>query len=346
MKAGLSPETRHDDRPKVPRRAVLLSAAALGVLPLGASASDRVEKTWTLADGVEMPTLALNTAGLTAEGSERATRAALAAGITHVDFHPGIERDGVARALAGFKSPSALFLTTKIRKPAPGTAPEAAAEAVRMQLVEDLEVLGIERVDMLMLRDSPDCAVMQAQWGAMEGVLASGRARAIGVINYCEKSLGCILATAKKPPAVNYIMQHVGMGPDALGLRAYGEKRGIRTFAYGALGEPAPEAELLSSPTVRKIGEQHGRSVEEVALRWVLQNGCAVSVRPTADFGLGRSECALDACEAGLRTRAQAFDWALTAAEMAELNGLRSPGGNPTLFSSLGCPDSFFAAKT
>ena len=43
-----------------------------------------------------MPTLALNTAGLSADGSERALTAALPLGFTHVDFHPGTERDGLA----------------------------------------------------------------------------------------------------------------------------------------------------------------------------------------------------------------------------------------------------------
>ena len=65
-----------------------------------------------------MPTLALNTAGLSAAASESAYTAALAAGIRHVDFHPGIERDGVAAALAKGKLPrETVFLTTKIRKP-------------------------------------------------------------------------------------------------------------------------------------------------------------------------------------------------------------------------------------
>ena len=63
----------------------------------------------------------------------------------------------------------------------------------------------------------------------MEDALASKRTRAISVINYCESSLSAILATAKTPPALNYIMQHVGMGHDDSGLRAFGEKRGIRT---------------------------------------------------------------------------------------------------------------------
>ena len=29
----------------------------------------------------------------------------------------------------------------------------------------------------------------------------------------------------------------------------------------------------------------------------------------------------------------------------AALDAMRSPAGNPTLFSSTGCPDSYFAAK-
>eukprot|EP00966_Prymnesium_polylepis_P037195 863560-Prymnesium_polylepis.1 len=82
---------------------------------------------WTLAGNVAFPTLALNTAGLSADGSERAYREAIAAGITHVDFHPGIERDGVARVLPETDR-SKLFLTTKIRKPPVGTPAADAAK--------------------------------------------------------------------------------------------------------------------------------------------------------------------------------------------------------------------------
>ena len=121
-----------------------------------------------------MPTLALNTAGLSADGSERALTAALGAGFTHVDFHPGIERDGVARAIAtagltkSKERLGKLFLTTKIAKPPIGSTPAEAAERVRRQIDEDFAVLGVDSVEMIMLRDSPDCDVMRAQWGALE----------------------------------------------------------------------------------------------------------------------------------------------------------------------------------
>ena len=195
----------HAGLDRADRRSLLLGAAVAATVPCWSAlpaVAASVPRAWTLANGVTMPTLALNTAGLSADDSERATREAFAAGIKHVDFHPGIERDGVARALKSVDR-SALFLTTKISKPPPGTTKEAARKLVSSQLDKDLAVLGVDHVDMLMLRDSLDPEVMQAQWAGMEEALGSGRARSVGVINYCEGSLRAILETAKTPPALN-----------------------------------------------------------------------------------------------------------------------------------------------
>jgi len=238
-----------------------------------------------------------------------------------------------------------LFLTTKIRKAPPGTSPSDAAERARVQIEDDLKALGLDSVDMLMLRDSPDCEVMQAQWAVLEEALSSGKTRSLGVVNFCESALTCILQTAKVKPALNYYMLHVGMGKDAHGLRTFGESKGIRTFAYGAIGEPGPSQELLTSPLLKKIGAAHKRSPEEVALRWVTQGGAAVSVRPTSNFGLGKSICDGAQCEAGVQARASSFQWSLSDNEVETLDSITSPDDNPTLFSSSGCPNSFVIPK-
>jgi len=142
-------------------------------------------------------------------------------------------------------------------------------------------------------------------------------------------------------------MLHVGMGRDAHGLREFGESKGIRTFAYGAVGEPGPNKELLNSPILKRIGVNYGKEPEEVALRWVLQGGAAVSVRPTTNFGLGMSTCSdqNSKCEAVMKERASIFGWSLGGKEMEELDSLTSPDDNPTLFSSSGCPNSFTLPK-
>merc|ERR1712204_42226 len=86
-------------------------------------------------------------------------------------------------------------------------------------------------------------------------------------------------------------------------------------------------------PLVMRIGHAHGRSPAQVALRWVAQTGAALSVRPTAAFGLGKSVCEGPECRRGLAERVQTFDWTLTPQEMSEIEATTSPDGNPTLFS-------------
>lgn len=205
----------------VDRRSALVGAAAIAtstlILPAGpfdstsssiASATTTKENKipeWTLNNGVMFPVLALNTVGLSAEDTTRAVGLAKKAGITHVDFHPGKERDGVAQYIKE-NGRKGLFLNTKIRKAPPGTSASEAAERTRRQIDEDLAALGVDGVDMLMLRDSPDCDVIQAQWAVLEEALKAGKCRIVGVINFCESALKCVLETAKEKPALNYYM--------------------------------------------------------------------------------------------------------------------------------------------
>ena len=129
--------------------------------------------------------------------------------------------------------------------------------------------------------------------------------------------------------------------------RSFGESHGIRTFAYGHLGErasPPNDTELLlEDPTLQRIAKAYSRSVDQIALQWVLQSGAAASVRPTSDFGLGWGVCVNPQCAEGLRASGQNFGWKLASKEMREIDALASPNSNPTLFSSPGCSGSFFA---
>jgi diketogulonate reductase-like aldo/keto reductase len=138
---------------------------------------------------------------------------------------------------------------------------------------------------------------------------------------------------------------HVGMGRDPNGLRSFCDSKEIRSFAYGAIGEPGPNQELLSLPVLKKIAESHMKSPEATALRWVLQTGAAVSVRPSTNFGLGTAVCNDTSCQDGIQERAGSYSWSLTSKEMKELDALTSPDDNPTLFSSSGCPNAFVMPK-
>lgn len=316
--------------------------------------------TWTLANNVEMPVLALNTVGLSVEDTVRACEIASANGFRHFDFHPGKETEGVAQFLKKTKIPrSEFFLTTKIKKPPVGISPEDAAAAAQAQLDENLGKLG-GYADMLMTRDSPDPAVMQAQWKVIEQALKDGKTRSVGVINFCEDAIRALAKTSKVRPAVDYYYYHVGMNAGRTAkLQDFLKRFKIRTFAYGAIGEPGPynDDRILQNSILKSIGDSskvynvrnHGpgdKSPAEIAVKWVIDSGNAVSVRPTANFGLGTSVCAAgngkgeSECEEGLRKRGELFDWNLTGEEIYKLTNIPSlkSDDNPTLFSSSGCP--------
>ena len=317
---------------------------ANALFPVGAFASNRPRSkksnpmipTWQFDGGVEFPILALNTAGLSTEETARAIEYAQNEGINHIDFHPGKENAGVAKFMKENNvDRDSLFLNTKIRKPVPGTSPEDAAKLARDQIEEDLQLLGVKYVDMLMLRDTPDPKNIQAQWKVLEEALAAGKTRSVGIINYCPSGLETLMDTAQVVPALNYIMCHVGMGPDIQGLRTKNEKYGIRTFAYGQTGEPEPREALLNDPILKRIGEAHQKSTEEVALRWVLQNDMAASLRPSGNFG----RCEGQECQVGLSRQVSCLEWELSQDEMAELNAIKYDDASPTPFSAY-CPGS------
>eukprot|EP00751_Fragilariopsis_kerguelensis_P017194 CAMPEP_0170845070 /NCGR_PEP_ID=MMETSP0734-20130129/7344_1 /TAXON_ID=186038 /ORGANISM="Fragilariopsis kerguelensis, Strain L26-C5" /LENGTH=337 /DNA_ID=CAMNT_0011213779 /DNA_START=146 /DNA_END=1160 /DNA_ORIENTATION=+ len=307
------------------------------------------------------PIIASNTASLSATQTTAMVLKSLSLGITNIDVHlGGSEREGVAAVLKVVPR-SDLFLVTKIDKPpADMIDPQQAANLVRQTVATEWPLLGVDTVDVLLLKDSPSCPVMQAQWAVLEELLARGKTRALGTYNYCQFSLECLLATAKTPPALNYIMRHVGMGPDATGLAHFGEARGIRTVLYGTLGEPVALEELLRNPVLHSIAQAHKRSVEEVALQWNLQAGYAISNRPTADYAPDNTptmavcptttagadeeeEGGNGDCSVALLGMTEVMQWELTRQEMAQLDEIRLEAypQAPTYYSSTGCPNSF-----
>ena len=118
------------------------------------------------------------------------------------------------------RSRSSFFLTTKVP---PQTSPKKAYAGTTKDLESNLELLKLRSVDLVLLHYPPvtqSCSAMQEAWRAMEDFYAAGKARAIGVSNYCISSFECILKTAKVTPAVNQIQFHVGMGTAPLGVKS------------------------------------------------------------------------------------------------------------------------------
>ena len=157
----------------------------------------------------------------------------------------------------------------------------------------------------------------------METLQQQKKARTIGVSNFCPKCLECISAdpTLKVVPAVNQFEHHIGMGPDAEGIKAYCKSKGIVAQAYSPLGPTFNQTAkdiLIEGPLTTSIGKAHNKSGAQVALKWVVQGGMALVTRALNPEYLVED---LDL-----------FDWTLSGDEAAKLNAATEPAAQPCLF--------------
>ena len=228
-----------------------------------------------LNNGVEFPMISLGTWQYSTQQATDVVKLGLSLGFNHIDTANDYRnQEGVGAALKGVNR-SSYFLTTKV--PSQPLAASAYKSTMK-DLDDDLSQLGLAFVDLMLLHFPPmgnvkECGAMQEQWRAMEDFYKAGKARAIGVSNYCPSSFECIFKTANVTPAVNQVQYHIGMGADPGGIKSYCAKKGVVLQAYSPLGDGTTE--LINGPLVSGIGKAHNKTGAQVALRWVVQQGSA-----------------------------------------------------------------------
>merc|ERR1712099_81997 len=186
-------------------------------------------------------------------------------------------------------------------------------------LQDNLDQLGLDFVDLVLLHYPPmnpfgKCKTMQEQWKAMEDFYKAGKAKAIGVSNYCPSSIECIMKTATVTPAVNQVQYHVGMGVDPIGVKSASEKYGIHLQAYSPLGND--ESDLISGGLVTSIGSHYDKTGAQVAMRWIQENGVSLTTKTTKTSHMQED---LDV-----------FNFELTSADKATLDAATRPSGKPS----------------
>jgi len=236
-----------------------------------------------LNNGVEMPLMALGTndnSGETADAIAANVKMGLDLGFKSLDtardypvLHPGRSLVGVGMAIQN-RSRDSFFLISKVGGLDAVSVPSQEYSGIKKTLDSSMESLGVEYVDVMLLHFPPlevigsRCKAMQEQWRAMEEFYKAGRARAIGVSNYCQSEIECILQKAEVTPAVNQVQYHVGMGEDPRGLKSYLDSKGIVMQAYSPLGG---NAELISGDLVTSIGQKYNKTGAQVSLRFIAE---------------------------------------------------------------------------
>lgn len=146
----------------------------------------------------------------------------------------------------------------------------------------DARLLGVEVVDLVLLHWP--CATMEqtiATYRSLEEFALAGKARAIGVSNFNASVIDALYAAGLRvPPAVNQCGFSVGNHNSSESGRDFEtlskcKERGITYSAYSPLGGLSG-VDVLGNPVVKSIGQKHGKSSAQVALRWLTQQGVVV----------------------------------------------------------------------
>lgn len=222
-----------------------------------------------LNDGNTIPQLGFGVFKVDPDETERIVSDALEVGYRHIDTAAVYGNEaGVGRAIEKSGIPrDELFITTKLWNSDQGT--RSAFDAMDLSL----EKLGLEHVDLYLIHwPRPDLDRYVESWLALEQLRADGKTRSIGVSNFHRPHLERVIAESGTVPAVDQVELHPAFQQRE--LRAFSEPLGIRTEAWGPLGQG--KYDLFGEQAVQDAAAAHGVSPAQVVIRWHLQHGIIV----------------------------------------------------------------------
>ncbi|XP_057966270.1 non-functional NADPH-dependent codeinone reductase 2-like [Malania oleifera] len=226
--------------------------------------------------------------------------------------------DAVAQALSLglIQSRHDLFITSKL------WCADAHSDCVLPALRNSLKNLGMEYIDLFLIHwpvslkpgkqgvpmTKEDLLPMDlgSVWAAMEECQELGLAKSIGVSNFTCKKLEELLSFARIPPAVNQVEMNPAWQQKK--LREYCEAKGIHITAFsplGAKGKPWGN-QVVDNQVLAGIAEHKGKSVAQVCLRWVHEQGVSLVVK---SFN-----------EERMKENLKIFDWELSPEELEKIN--------------------------
>ncbi len=223
-------------------------------------------ETVELNNGIEMPMLGYGVFQIPNDETQRCVADALGVGYRLIDtaqmymneegVGAGIKQSGVDR--------KDIFLVDKLWF---SCYPYDKAKA---QIDEALRKLGTDYID-LMLLHQPYGDVFGA-YRSMEDAMNEGKLRAIGVSNFPADRLIDLASQVDTPPAVNQVEANVFNQESE--MFQYLKPFGTHMMGWGPLAEG--KNGFFTNPVLTSIGEKYGKSVAQVALRFLLQLGIIV----------------------------------------------------------------------
>ena len=247
--------------------------------------------------GQKVPALGFGTWQLKGDQAREATRHALELGYRQIDTAQAYgNEEEVGQAIRDSGVPrDEIFLTTKIvRDSLKGENVGPATDA-------SLRRLGTDHVDLLLIHWPTDAVPLEETLDAMVAQQEAGKVRHIGVSNF-------------RAPLLRQAMAHTRIFADQVpyqpgrtqtSLCELAREQDVMITAYSPL-----RGEGLKAPELAAVAAAHGKTPQQVALRWLLQQEKVSPIPRSADPDHRRQNF-------------EVFDFELSDEEMARISAVR-----------------------
>ncbi|CAJ1952181.1 unnamed protein product [Sphenostylis stenocarpa] len=214
------------------------------------------------------------------------------------------------------QSRNELFVTTKL------WCTEANPGLVLPALKSSLQRLGLEYVDLYLIhfpvrlrqgakgtkygKEDILPLNMKGTWEDMELCSKMGLAKSIGVSNFGVKKLSELMQNVIVTPALVQVEMNAAWSQE--NLRKFCKEEGIHVSAWSPLGANGAvwgSLAVMDSPILKDIAVKKGKSVAQVALRWIIEEGATPIVK---SFNSER-----------MRQNIEIFDWELSESDAEKI---------------------------
>lgn len=209
--------------------------------------------------GESVPTLGFGTWDLLGEEGERAIATALEVGYRQIDTARAYENEAeVGRAIAAGGVPrEELFVTSKIW---PG---RHDPDAVRREVDASLRELRVDYLDLMLIHWPDKEQRIEPTLDTLFHLTQEGKLRHLGISNFNVPLFEIALAVA--PVFALQVEYHCFLDQDR--LRHLALNKDVLFTAY----RPLADGLAGRDETLRRIAQKHGKSPEQVALRWLVE---------------------------------------------------------------------------
>jgi diketogulonate reductase-like aldo/keto reductase len=246
--------------------------------------------------GADIPKIGFGTWQLQGDTCYRAVLSALELGYRHIDtaeIYANEQEVGRALGDSGVGR-SEIFLVTKV-----WTDHLGYPEVIRAAR-GSLKRLGVDQIDLYLVHWPRAGMPIADTMRAMSELVEAGQIGRVGVSNFSLQQF----EQAQRASSVKLFTNQV---PFAIGgsdreLLAYCQQNDVLLTAYS----PLDRGRLARSQVLKAVGERHGKTAAQVALRWCIQQEKVVAIPKSANPERQRENLGV-------------FDFELSAADLAEL---------------------------